>query len=318
MRIAWIGFHEEGLPAFRNALEKGFEIVGFITLDDDAMNKRSAGSREYLDLCEKYGVPFFLVHTIKNDQAYEVLSGLSPDLVVVLGWSEILPERLLQIPHIGTVGAHAALLPHNRGSAPINWSLIRGEKQTGNTLMWLKPEVDAGEIIDQMAFDITPYDSCKTLYAKVADTNQIMIERLVTGLMNGSAPSMEIPNETEEPLLPRRKPKDGLIQWAQSGRSIYNFIRALTDPYPGAFTWLEHRKWLLWKASLLPVDSKKAGLKPGEIGDKVYSFIAEENGILVGTEDMLLILHEVEDEQGIRYSGKALHDLGLKGVFTCE
>ena len=315
IRIAWIGFHEEGLDAFSLVLKQGYSIQAFITLDDMAFSKRSAGSREYQQICEKYTIPYYTVNTIKGDAAYELISRLSPDLLVVLGWSEILPERLLLIPKIGTVGAHAALLPHNRGSAPINWAIIHGENTTGNTMMWLTPQVDAGEIIDQIAFDITPYDTCKTLYNKVAETNAIMLLRLLDNLERGVKPHNNIENITDEEILPRRKPQDGLVNWNLSGIEVYNFIRALTDPYPGAFTILDKKKWIIWKAVLLPVKSK---CEPGTIEGTAYGFCDNSCGYVISTKDSSILITEMESESGYRYTGKDLNDLMLKGKFSNE
>ena len=196
MNIVWIGCHEEGLLAFEKVLEDGYCVSAFITLNEETFSKRSGGSRGYKAICEQYCVDYHMVSTIKNEESHQIIDNYKPDLLVVLGWSEILPEYLLKIPTIGTVGTHAALLPHNRGSAPINWAIIKGEKKTGNTLMWLSKQVDAGEIIDQMEFPITLYDTCKTLYEKVAKTNAIMLVRLISNLNNGIKPSIEIENDT--------------------------------------------------------------------------------------------------------------------------
>ncbi len=319
MKIVWIGFHEEGLEAFRQVLEAGKRVEAFITLDDEAFQKRSAGTRGYRTYCEQYGVAYLPVHTIKGEEAYEILLRYQPDLLIVLGWSEILPERLLDIPSIGTVGTHAALLPHNRGSAPVNWALIRGETECGNTLMWLSKEVDAGDIISQRAFPITPYDSCKTLYEQVAVTDADMTLELICALESGTMPPKPVVRDVgDEPILPRRRPKDGLLNWEQSGRAIYDFIRALTDPYPGAFTFLDGHRYLIWQAALLPAESARNGLRPGELGKNCYSFHPENCGILVGTQDEMLMITEIEDENGQRYTGQALHALGLKGVFANE
>ena len=312
MRITWIGNHEEGLIAFENTAKKGL-INGFITLDDEAFAKRSAGSRDYVDIAERYGISVYPVSTIKNDESYEILKSLNPDLVVVFGWSEILPERLLDIPSMGTVGTHAALLPHNRGSAPVNWAIIRGEKETGNTLMWLTKDVDSGTIIDQTAFPITLFDTCKTIYDKVAESNADMLDKLIAALEKGERPVMDIKNETDEPLLPRRRPKDGLINWQQDAKSIYDFIRALTIPYPGAFTYLGGRKWLLWEAMVLPL---KCTEEPGTIKGAAYGF--KDCGICVATKDMYLCINMIEDEEGHRFSGSELYELALKGVFENE
>lgn len=315
MNIVWIGFHEEGLPAFKATLENGNKVSAFITLDEDAFSKRSAGSRDYEAFCQKYGVEYFTVSTIKGDEAYEIIKKSKPDLLVVLGWSEILPSRLLQIPTIGTIGTHAALLPHNKGSAPINWAIIHGEKVTGNTMMWLSEKVDSGSIIDQIEFPITPYDTCKTLYDQVAETNAVMLQNLIKKLNEGTKPVLDISNENNEPILPRRRPKDGLLDWQQSAEKIYDFIRALTIPYPGAFTFWNGKKYIIWKANILPL---AAGVDAGVILGKSYGFSDNSCGFVVGTKTNAILITEIEDENGVVYSGKDLNDLNLEGEFTNE
>ena len=315
MNVLWIGNHEEGVAAFRQtAVTAG--IACFITLDDSAFAKRSAGTRVYKDICEQYGIPYYAVDTIKGERAYEIIKQYKPDLMVVLGWSEILPERLLEIPTIGTVGTHAALLPHNRGSAPINWSLIRGEQETGNTMMWLNKDVDTGAIVDQIAFPITVFDTCKTLYDQVADTNAVMLKNLIEALGRGEKPILPIENKSDEPLLPRRRPKDGLLCWEQSSRAIYDFVRALTIPYPGAFTYLNGQKWLVWEAAVLPLPNN--GEAVGTIIGTAYGFADNAVGVTVATADGYVLLTCLEDENGRTYTGKALYELELKGVFENE
>lgn len=316
MKIVWIGCHEEGLKAFCSVLESGRRIDAFITLEEQAFQKRSAGSRDYLSYCKKYNIPYYEVDTIKGDKAFDIISEINPDLIVVLGWSELLPETLLDIPAIGTVGTHASLLPHNRGSAPINWALIKGEEKTGNTMMWLSKEVDSGDIIDQMEIPISPYDTCKTLYDQVATTNAVMLMRLLENLDNGKKPVSDIKNEIDEEILPRRRPKDGIIDWNQSGEQIYNFIRALTVPYPGAFSFLNGKKIVIWEAALLPWTYNE--LTPGEIVGNTYSFNENCNGIIVATKTNMLMITQIEDEDGNIYGGEKLNNLGLKGLFTYE
>ena len=314
MRITWIGNHTEGVIAFQRAVENN-GVDAFVTLDESAYEKRSAGSREYIEICEKNNIPVYFVNTIKNDEAFEIVTNQKPDLLVVLGWSEILPERLLEVPTIGTVGTHAALLPHNRGSAPINWALIHGEKVTGNTMMWLNKDVDAGSIIDQMEFPITLFDTCKTLYDHVAETNAEMLVKLIDLLKKGIKPVLPIKNQTDEPILPRRRPKDGLVNWNQSAKEIYDFIRALTKPYPGAFTYLNGNKYLLWEASVLPISSNE---KPGTIIGNGYGFAEGGTGTCVATKDNVLWLTLVEEYGGTEYSNQRLYNLDLRGVFANE
>lgn len=219
IRITWIGRHREGIMAFRQAIKIN-GVDAFITLDEAEFAKKSAGSREYIDICEQNNIPFFMVDTIKGDRALKLISEQRPDILVVLGWSELLPENLLAVSAIGTVGTHASILPHNRGSAPVNWALIHGEEKTGNTMMWLSKDVDAGAIIDQVEFPITHFDTCKTLYDRVAETNAKMLVGLLESLKKGIKPVLSVENHTDEAILPRRRPKGGLINWGQNARQM--------------------------------------------------------------------------------------------------
>ena len=316
IKITWVGCHSEGELAFRSLLEKGHKVTNFITLNDESFSKRSGASRGYIELCQRYGINVSLISTIKDEESYQIIKAAEPDVLIVLGWSEILPERLLDIPTIGTVGAHAAMLPHNRGSAPINWALIKDEKTCGNSFMWLSKNVDAGKIIDQIPFEITDYDTCKTLYDKVAETNEKMLLRLIDRLSAGLPTVMEKENVTDEEILPRRRPKDGLIDWNTDARAVYNFIRALTRPYPGAFTYLNGTKYLLWSAALLPTAAKVGDA--GEILGSVYSPIDDACGIQIVCGTGSVIVHEIEDESGNIYKGRELSSLKLKGRFTNE
>ena len=175
MKIFCVGFHVEAIEAFK-FLAKNQNVTGLITLNDEAASKRS-GVFNFVDFCEDEGIPAYTVKHINDESSVAIVKEHAPDVLIVLGWSQILSEEVLNIPKIGTIGAHASLLPKMRGSAPINWALIRGMEETGNTLMWLNPGVDTGMILDQYKFEINLYDSCKTLYEKVALSNKIMLER---------------------------------------------------------------------------------------------------------------------------------------------
>src|SRR6185436_8787068 len=164
-------------------------------------------------VCTRHGVPLHYIDNINSPDAMKVLAMLRPEVVFVIGWHQIVRPDALALASTGMIGAHASLLPHNRGSAPINWAIINGEKETGNSLIWLAPDVDAGDIIDQMAFPISDSDTCATLYRQVARTNKEMLLRQLPKLMRGERPgSPQI--ITDEPVLRRRRPADGLIDWS--------------------------------------------------------------------------------------------------------
>lgn len=310
MRLAWIGFHTEGLLALEALLKGAHPPEAVITLTVEELAKRSGGVG--LDeLCSRYKVALHKIRNINHAGSVQLLEDLSLDVAFVIGWSQIVRPEALRAVRVGMIGAHAALLPHNRGSAPINWAIIRGERYTGNTLIWLSEQVDEGHVIDQVRFDVTAYDTCGSLYEKVAQSNRDMILRLLPKLLAGQRPGRP-QTPTDEPLLPRRRPGDGLVDWSQGGRQVYDFIRALTRPYPGAFAWLDGQRWRLWEAALLPADLPRCGT-PGECLGSVRSPCDDACGQLVACGQGPVVLLEVESEDGRVVRGPALSELLWKG-----
>jgi methionyl-tRNA formyltransferase len=308
MRFAWVGFHSEGVLALEALLEAKAPIQGVITLKPDLAAKRSGGA-DYGPLCERFGVPLHYIANINEPDATALLADLACDVVFVIGWHQIVRPAALRLARLGMIGAHASLLPHNRGSAPINWAIIRGERQTGNTLFWLTEDVDAGTIIDQRPFPITPYDTCATLYGHVALTNRDMLLTLLPRLLAGEHPGTRQPPDNE-PVLPRRRPADGKIDWGTPGRMVYDFIRALTRPYPGAFSHLDGRRWRIWQAAL-PQIPAVPDAEPGQCVGPVWSPVDSACGQLVACGDGApgaVLLLQLEDDDGAILRGRELSD----------
>jgi methionyl-tRNA formyltransferase len=305
-RIGWIGFHREGLPALESLLSAGIGVEAVLTLAEPQLAKRS-GACSYDELCQRFGVPLHKIQHVNDPGSVALLRSLSLDVVFVIGWSQIVGREVLETARLGMVGAHAGLLPHNRGSAPVNWSIIRGERETGNTLMWLSEEVDRGVIIDQTAFPVTPYDTCATVYDKVTESNRDMILRLVAKLASGERPGRPQP-ATDEPLLPRRRPADGAIDWKRTSKQVYDFIRALTRPYPGAFSFLDGRQWLIWDAALLP-GKPYAGTKPGcVVGPLVHPQPSHACGQVIACGEGAIGVMEIESPEGGILRGSGLSE----------
>jgi methionyl-tRNA formyltransferase len=309
LRIAWIGFHQEGIPALQGLRDAGVPLVAVITLDEPAAAKRCA-TAEYSDVLEGWNVPLHRVRNINDEQTVQLLSEMNLDLLLVIGWSQILSSAALATARIGAIGAHASLLPHNRGSAPINWAIIRGETTTGNTLIWLANNVDEGQIIDQIEFPISPYDTCDTLYQKVAESNHTMIQRVLPKLLSGERPGVPQP-PSDKPLLARRRPADGLLDWHQSAVNVYNFIRALTRPYPGAFSFVDGRRWIIQSAALLP-GSRESDV-PGTVIGSVVSPVAESCGHVVACGSGCVLILEIEADDGTILKGSSLSNCDWTG-----
>lgn len=302
MKIFCVGFHMEGVEAF-DFLTKNYNVVGLMTLNTIAASKRS-GVFNFKTFSEEAKVPYYEVKHINDKSSVEILKNHNPDLLIVLGWSQLLNDEVLSIPNIGTIGAHASLLPQMRGSAPINWAIIKGEEKTGNTLMWLNIGVDTGKIIDQYAFQINLYDSCNTLYEYVAMSNRVMLERSLPLIAEEGIIGIAQEDNGED-LLPRRKAADGLINFNQTSLELYNFIRALTRPYPGAFFKYRDQKIIIWKASYSNLF--KTSNETGVILDYIYSFDEKDCAVLISTKNGALIINEVMVNDKV-IKGKDLHD----------
>ena len=310
LKIGWLGFHQEGIPALLGLLESGIELESVITLDQSALVKRSAavGYANVLSPCD---VVLHEVSNINDASSISLLKSLDLDLLLVIGWSQILHQDALATARLGVIGSHASMVPHNRGSAPINWTLIRGETTAGNSLIWLSEGVDEGSIIDQMEFPVTPYDTCETLYQNVAETNHRMIERTLPQLFSGRKPGRRQPH-TNETLLPRRRPADGLLDWNQPAQQLYDFVRALTRPYPGAFSFLDGQKWIIQSCALLP-DVGIGNATAGMILGPVVSPNAAACGLAVAGSRGTVVILELESPDGQILSGTELSDTNWTG-----
>lgn len=310
MTFGWIGFHAEGLGALRAVLARKVPIQAVVTLHPSVASSLS-GAVDYRAVCGEYGVPLHFVRDINDDDSLTLLGELSLDVAFVIGWTQMIGRKALALARTGMIGAHASLLPRLRGRAPINWALIRGLQQTGNSLMWLAERPDRGDIIDQTVIPITPYDTCASLYDKVAESNTLMILGAIPALLKGDRPGRPQPSGDERDL-PRRRPQDGLLEWSRSSREVYDFVRAVTKPYPGAFSWLDGRRYIVWQAALLPA-ACDGGSSPGEILGPVVSPRSEACGLAVACGSGAMVLLELEDEDGQVLAGSLLSDQAWTG-----
>ena len=315
MKLGWVGFHVEGIPALEALLEERAPVSGVITLTREAAAKRS-GVADYHGLCERFGVPLYEVASINDEASVRLLQSLDLDLLFVIGWSQILRPEALRTARLGVIGAHASLLPRNRGSAPINWVIINGEQVTGNSLIWLDEAVDTGDVIDQIEFPITAYDTCASLYDRVALTNRDMILRVLPRLSRGERPGVR-QTLNGEPVLARRRPKDGAIDWRRDAKAVYDFVRALTRPYPGAFGWLDGERWTVWQAALLP-NGQGIAHPPGTVLGPIVSPVDDACGQLVACGSGTLALLELESVEGHVLRGRELSDRPWTGSIWAQ
>lgn len=266
-------------------LESGVEVQTVLT-PPEAHRERLSGWVDLGPLAQRHGVTVERVDDVNAAAVVSRIARLAPDLIVVAGWTRLLGESILAIPKHGCVGFHASLLPRHRGRAPVNWAILLGEQMTGNTMLMLSPEADGGDIVDQRQVPIKPEDTCADVYAEVGRRGAEMLHEHLGALLAGAAPRTRQDHRHAD-VLPRRTPAMGITVWDRPARAVHDWIRALTLPYPGAFTLLGGRKVMLWRTAV-PLPGEPEG-PPGQV------LACDERGMRVGTRAGSVVVTAVSD-----------------------
>jgi methionyl-tRNA formyltransferase len=255
MRIIFMGATELGWNCCRTLLDIGQEVIGIFTIPEQfriswsPTRVTNVQYKSFEDLAEERAVHLVYINGKMSDPEYaNILRELRPDIIVVVGWYYMLPRSLRDLAPLGAVGLHASLLPKYRGGAPLVWATIKGEQQTGVTFFHFGDGVDDGDVIGQASFSIEFEDDIAGLLSKASAASIELISRYVPLLAAGTAPRLT-QNHQQATSVPQRQPEDGLIEWEElSARQTYDWIRAQTRPYPGAFTFFGDEKVTIWKA----------------------------------------------------------------------
>lgn len=290
-RVVFLGAVDESVPAFQTVLTSAAaHVVGLVTYDEE-LAARTSGSADLTPLAARYGVPVLRTDDANAPPVLAWVRDLAPDLIVCVGWTRLLGAAMLAIPRHGAVGFHASLLPRNRGRAAVSWAILRGETLTGNTMMMLAPGIGTGDIVDQREIPIEYEDTSGTLCAKVADAGADMLRQHLHALVRGTAPRRPQVVNSFERMLPKRTAAMGITSFDRTSTEVYNWVRALTRPYPGAFAYLRGERLVIWRVAEVP----NRGVTPMPVGAVLG---VDGDGVLVTTRTGAVRLLEVQAEDG--------------------
>ena len=283
MRVAFIG-----CVAFSNAMLTRLagwpdaEIVGVVTRRNSAFN---ADFQCLAPTAQKIGVPCLEVDGNDQQQMADWLRVLDPDVIYCVGWSYLLYPQILELAPKGVVGYHPTLLPRNRGRHPIIWALALGLSRTGSTFFLMDESADSGPILDQRAIAIDANDNAASLYAKLTAAAGEQLGTVTAGLAGGTIEATpQDPNRAS--YWRKRTATDGRIDWRMPAEGIYNLIRALHHPYPGAYCVLGADEVKIWQAEIEP--HGPADAEPG----RVMSVRDHCVTVKCGTHAVTLLEHE--------------------------
>lgn len=291
-KIVMCGDHVGGKPIIEALLKAGYRFDYFVCLSPlQGMENKVSGYYDFSLMAKEQDIPVYIPETfsLTSEADIKFFKDNKFDLLIQGGWQRLFPAEVLRSLSIGALGYHGSseLLPKGRGRSPLNWSLVEDKKRFIMHLFFMKEGADDGDVIDHEVFDINDYDDIETLYFKYAISNTRLLLRNLDGLLKGKFKA--IPQEGEPTYYPKRTERDGEIKWdSMNVRQIYNLVRAVTAPYPGAWAHLNNRRVVIWKAR--PFDTTL------DYPEASVGTIVEEFGrkLIIKCIDGLLLIDELE------------------------
>ena len=276
-KIAVFAYSEVGAACLEELIKDGANVVHAYTHDDDP--DETIWFRSVREIAERAGIPVSAPKKF-GEAEFAEFSALGAELVFSFYYRRLIPAAVISQPRLGAYNMHGALLPRYRGRACINWAVLNGESETGATLHLMTDEPDRGGIVAQEAVPILFTDTALDVSLKVAEAARRLLARSLHALESGTA-KLTPQDERLATYYGRRRPEDGRIDWNKSAVEIYNLVRAVTRPFPGAFAEMRGRRHYVWRAE--PMEGRAA---PGRI--------VRREPLIVGTGDGLLKIIEID------------------------
>jgi len=305
IKILFLGTVEFSRHCLDETLRLGGNVTEVLTLDE----KKGLFNSDYADLepvAAQYGVPVRRIHNINDQETIHHIQRLEPDVIFVFGFSQLIKKEVLDIPNLGCIGTHPALLPKNRGRHPLTWALIDDLKESGLTFFYLDEGADSGDILWQKKFFISDMDDAGTLYGKIKSLASEGIREILPLLQAGNAPRIK-QDHSKATYWRKRGEEDGEIDWNGTTRQAFNLIRGLCRPYVGAHTFAGKYKVIIWRSRIVEDPGEIPGYEhamPGQI------LTAPDPGFFIRTGEGVLEVLDWGSEVNARMGKGTI----LKGV----
>lgn len=249
MKVGFIGCVHSSEKALKTLLAmkpNGIETVAVITKTKSQINA------DYVDLrplCEKNNIPCFCVDETNQITSVEFMKNFRPDVIYCIGWSHLLKKDMLNVAPKGVIGFHPTMLPRNRGRHPIIWALALGLDSTGSSFFRMSEGADSGPLVHQVEIPIRIYDDANNLYERILSVLEDQIKEITIAFASNTE-KLEEQDESQATYWRKRTSQDGKIDWRMEATAIYNLIRALTKPYPGAELLLAGDACKVWRSRI--------------------------------------------------------------------
>ena len=243
------------------------------------------------------GIPVYTTARIRDPESVEHIRGLSPDMIIVAAFGQIIPKEILDMPRFGCINVHASLLPAYRGAAPIQWAVLNGDKKTGVTIMRMNEGLDTGDILSVREIDISPKETSGSLFDRMQETGAELLIDTIGDIVTGKAEGTPQPEESTTDYA-RMITKDmGLIDWSEDSAKIERYIRGLS-PWPGSFTYMDGKMLKIWDADVADKAASGAGRDENSIfaADARPGLVSARGDMYVKTGSGALKINELQLE----------------------
>ena len=275
MRIVFMGTPDFAAAILERLVETGRNVVGVFSQPDKPVGRKQIVTPTATKVvAEKYGIPVFQPAKLRDGTALEIMKELSPDLTVVAAYGKILPKEIIDVSPLGNVNVHGSLLPKYRGAAPIQWSVINGDKVTGVTTMYMAEGMDTGDMILKLETKIGEDETSGELFERLAKLGADSIEKTLELFDKGEVPR-EAQDESEATYAPMLKKEMGEIDFTKPAGEIKNLVRGMS-PWPTAYAFLDGKSIKIHKAAAV---SGFSGA-PGELLDEKRFIVACGDGAI--------------------------------------
>jgi methionyl-tRNA formyltransferase len=273
-RAVVFAYHDVGVRCLKTLLSGGIEVPLVVTVPDDPHETQWYAS--VAATAADYGLDVLAPADAGSAELERAVQAIAPDFIFSFYYRAMLQAPLLAAARRGALNMHGSLLPKYRGRAPVNWAILRGERETGATLHYMVERADAGDIVDQQAVPILEDDDAREVFAKVTVAAEMILARSLEPLVLGRAPRRAQP-PGPGPYFGRRRPEDGRIDWHWPARQIHDLVRAVAPPFPGAFASVGAERWQIHRTRLTGQRAASGG-PPRLYGERGQCLVACGDG----------------------------------------
>ncbi len=285
-RILFMGTPDFAVPVLKSLVAGPDQVVAVVTQPDREKGRGKKLTPPPVKVeALAAGVPVLQPTKIKTQEFRDTLEGFKPDIIVVAAYGRILPPSILDLPPLGCINVHGSLLPKYRGAAPIQWAVIKGEKEVGVTIMKMDEGMDTGDILLPASITASEDETAGSLFQKLANLGAKTLQQALALMREDKLPAT--PQEKGgATLAPMLKKEDGIIDWSRPATELHCWIRGM-DPWPTAYSFLAQKRFRFFAPAVIQLQNRAV---PGTI------LRADKKGLLVATGKDALLIKEVQPE----------------------